>query len=79
MFDRETGETGDFVKLSELPGHDVTAKPKRGKWFRTLRDILLRAWSRWFSKRKTITYKDILRKMEKRGLLKLSDEQLRKQ
>jgi hypothetical protein len=57
----------------------VTAKPKRGKWFRTLRDIVLRAWSRWFSKRKTVTYKDILMKMGKRGLLKLSDEQLRKQ
>jgi hypothetical protein len=74
VFDRDAGE---FVKLSELPGQDVTAKPKRGKWFRTLRDIVLRAWSRWFSKRKTITYKAIL-KMEKLGLLKLSAEQLKR-
>jgi hypothetical protein len=70
----EDPETGDLVKLSELPGQDVTAKPKRGKWFRRLRDIVLRGWSRWFSRRKRVSFKQVLRKLRGRGLLVLTPE-----
>lgn len=75
----EDPDTGELVRLSELPGQDVTAKPKRGKWFRRLRDVVLRGWSRWFSRRKTVSCKQVLKKMRARGLLVLSsDGRLRK-
>lgn len=60
-----------FVKLSERPGLDVTAKPRRGKWFRSVRDFVLRGWSRWFSRRKTISFAAVIKKMQKRGLYRL--------
>jgi hypothetical protein len=62
-------DAGKFVKLSEKPGQDVTAKPKRGKWFRAIRDVMLRGWSRWFSRRKRVTFKQVLKKMKKQGLV----------
>lgn len=40
---------------------------------------MLRGWSRWFSRRKTVSFKQVLKKMRVRGLLVLlSDGRLRK-
>lgn len=70
VFDKDAGE---FVKLAELPGQDVTAKPRRWKLLRAVRDVVLRGWSRWFSKRKRISCREVLKKMKKRGLLVLPE------
>lgn len=68
VYDKDAGE---FVKLAELPGQDVTAKPQRWKLLRAVRDIVLRGWSRWFSRRKRVSFRDVLKKMRRRGLLLL--------
>lgn len=70
VYDKDADE---FVKLAEMPGQDVTAKQRRWKLLRAARDFLLRGWSRWFSRRKRISHRDVLRKMKRRGLLVLPE------
>jgi hypothetical protein len=67
-------DADEMVKLSEKPGLDVTAKPQRGKWFRSVRDVILRGWSRWFSRRKTVSFKSVVKKMKKKGLYVLPQD-----
>jgi hypothetical protein len=57
------------VPLSEAPALDVTAKPRRWKWLARLRDVLLRLWSRFFSRRPHVSAREVLAKMRARGLL----------
>lgn len=60
---------GGFVEVREVAVLDVTAKPRRFKLLRGLREKLLRLWSRLFSRKPSVTPKEVLNRMRDLGLL----------
>lgn len=63
------------MQLKEVPALDVTAKPRRWRWLKKLRDVVLRVWSRFFSRQPQISAREVLRRMRLRGLLVLPEAQ----
>jgi hypothetical protein len=70
----DPGGSGGFVRLEEAPALDVTAKPRRWRWFKAVRDVLLRLGSRFFSRKPRVSARHVLRRMEARGLLVLGPD-----
>jgi hypothetical protein len=62
--------SGGFVELKEVAALDIAAKPRRWKFFRGLREKVLRWWSRFFSRKPQISAREVLKKMEEMGLIK---------
>eukprot|EP00775_Hariotina_reticulata_P012014 gene12014-12158_t len=62
-----------YVKLAEVPALDMTAKPRRFKLLRSLRDKVLRWWSRLFSRRPRVSAREVLHRMRHKDLLVLSE------
>jgi hypothetical protein len=59
---------GGFVEVREVTVLDVTAKPRRFKLLRGLREKVLRWWSRLFSRKPRVSAKELLQRMKELGL-----------
>ncbi len=55
--------------LREVATLDVTAKPRRFKLLRALREKVLRLWSRFFSRKPSVSAREVLKKMRELGLI----------
>uniref|UniRef100_A0A383WJU6 Protein kinase domain-containing protein n=2 Tax=Tetradesmus obliquus TaxID=3088 RepID=A0A383WJU6_TETOB len=59
---------GGFVEVRDVAVLDVTAKPRRFKLLRGLREKVLRWWSRLFSRKPGVSAKEVLQRMQELGL-----------